>query len=106
MALIDRIKYNGNNVDFLWKFPNEDLKLGTQLIVGNAQTAFFVKNGKVLDEFSEGRYTLKTGNIPLLNKLINLPFGGSSPFSAEVWYVNKISKLDNKWGTQKPINLE
>ena len=106
MALIDVIKYNGNNTDFLWKFPSEDLRLGSQLIVGNGQSAFFVKNGQVLDEFSEGRYTLKTGNIPFLNKLINIPFGGNSPFSAEIWYVNKISKLDNKWGTQKPINLE
>ncbi|MEQ9288693.1 MAG: SPFH domain-containing protein [Cyclobacteriaceae bacterium] len=106
MALIDVIKYNGNNSDFVWKFPSEDLKLGAQLTVGNGQTAFFVKNGQILDEFSEGRYTLKTANIPLLNKLINLPFGGNSPFSAEVWFVNRISKLDNKWGTQKPINLE
>jgi len=107
MALIDVVKYNnGNNNDFVWKFPVEDLKLGTQLIVNNAQSAFFVKNGVVLDEFTEGRYTLKSGNIPLLNKLINLPFGGNSPFAAEVWYVNRVTKLDNRWGTVQPINLE
>lgn len=106
MALIEVVKYNGNSNDFVWKFPSEDLKLGAQLIVGQGQKAFFVKNGQVLDEFTEGRYTLKSANIPLLNKLINLPFGGDSPFAAEVWYVNTITKLDNKWGTNKPINLE
>jgi membrane protease subunit (stomatin/prohibitin family) len=106
MALIEVVKYNGNNSDFVWKFPTEDLKLGAQLIVNNAQSAFFVKNGVVLDEFTEGRYTLKSGNIPWLNKLINLPFGGNSPFAAEVWYVNQVTKLDNRWGTLQPINLE
>ncbi len=106
MPLIDVVRYNGNHSDFVWKFPVEDLKLGTQLIVNNGQSAFFVKNGVVLDEFTEGRYTLKSGNIPLLNKLINLPFGGDSPFAAEVWYVNRVTKLDNRWGTLQPINLE
>jgi hypothetical protein len=47
-----------------------------------------------------------TGNIPLLTTLISLPFGGDSPFQAEVWFVNLISKLDNKWGTMRPIQLE
>lgn len=106
MALIDVVKYNGNNSEFVWKFPSEDLRLGTQLIVNHSQIAFFVKSGAIYDEFTEGRYTLKSGNIPLLNKLVNLPFGDKSPFSAEVWYVNLVSKLDSKWGTVNPINLE
>ena len=106
MALIEVIKYNGNSTEFVWKFPSEDLKLGAQLIVNHSQCAFFVKNGAICDEFKEGRYTLKSANIPLLNKLINLPFGNKSPFAAEVWYVNMVTKLDNKWGTIKPINLE
>jgi len=106
MALIDVVKYNGNDQEFVWKFPSEDLRLGTQLVVNNAQEAIFVKNGKIYDVFKPGRYTLTTANIPLLNKLINLPFGGKSPFAAEVWYMNLISKLDNKWGTKTPIQIE
>lgn len=106
MALIEVIKYEGNNSEFVWKFPSEDLKLGAQLIVNHSQSAFFVKNGTLCDEFQEGRYTLKSANIPLLNKIINLPFGDKSPFASEVWYVNMVTKLDNKWGTIKPINLE
>lgn len=106
MALIEVIKYDGNTNEFVWKFSSEDLKLGAQLIVNHSQSAFFVKNGVICDEFQEGRYTLKTTNIPILNKLVNLPFGERSPFAAEVWYVNMVSKLDNKWGTVKPINLE
>jgi membrane protease subunit (stomatin/prohibitin family) len=106
MALIDVVKCEVNNEEFCYKFPSDDLKLGTQLVVYPAQTAFFVKGGKVMDEFKSGTHTLKSENIPLLNKLINLPFGSNSPFKAEVWFINQISKLDIKWGTPTPIQLE
>jgi membrane protease subunit (stomatin/prohibitin family) len=106
MALINIVKYQSDDSQFVWKFPSQDLRLGTQLVVNTSQKAFFVKGGKIFDEFDSGTTTLKSGNIPLLNKLINLPFGGDSPFQAEVWYVNLISKLDNKWGTPTPIQLE
>ena len=43
---------------------------------------------------------------PLLNKVVNLPFGGRSPFTAEVWYVNRVNSLDVKWGTATPIQLQ
>lgn len=106
MAIIDVVKYDGSDEIFAWKFPSENLRLGTQLVVKTSQHAFFIKGGQVLDEFKEGTYTLKSGNIPLLHKVINVPFGGDSPFQAEVWYINMISKLDNKWGTPTPIQLE
>ena len=106
MALIDVVKYQGSSDEFVWKFPSNDLRLGSQLVVNTKQTAFFVKSGKIYDQYSEGTTTLASGNIPLLNKLINLPFGGDSPFQAEVWYVNLISILDNKWGTPTPIQVE
>jgi len=106
MALIDVVKCEVNDEEFVYKFPSDDLRLGTQLVVYPAQTAFFVKGGKVLDEFQSGTQTLKSENIPLLNKLINLPFGSNSPFKAEVWFINQISKLDIKWGTPTPIQLE
>lgn len=106
MAIIDVIKYDGNDQEFAWKFPSYDLRLGTQLIVKPAQTAFFIKGGKILDQFESGTHTLNSGNIPLLNKLLNIPFGGDSPFQAEVWFINRISKLDNRWGTSTPLQLE
>jgi len=106
MALIDVVKCEVNDEEFVYKFPSDDLRIGTQLVVYSAQTAFFVKGGKIYDEFQAGTHTLKTENIPLLNKLINLPFGKSSPFKAEVWFINQISKLDIKWGTPTPIQLE
>ena len=106
MAFIDRVKYDASSDEWLvYKYPTEDLKLGAQVIVNQSQEAIFVKGGEALDLFGPGTHTLTTGNIPLLNKLINLPFGGQSPFSAEIWYVNKTVKRDIKWGTPSPIQL-
>lgn len=104
MALIDVVKYTpDSDEEFVLKFPSEDLKLGTQVVVNEGQEAVFFKSGVALDIFKAGTYTLSTGNIPLLNKLINLPFGGNTPFTAEVWFVNKTVKRDIKWGTAAPI---
>jgi membrane protease subunit (stomatin/prohibitin family) len=106
MALIDVVKFEGNSSELVWKFPSENLRFGTQLVVKPGQVAFFVKGGKILDEVKEGTVTLKSGNLPLLTTLLSLPFGGDTPFQAEVWFVNLLSKLNNPWGTARPIQLE
>lgn len=109
MALIDRIKYDGYLDGSPWllhKYPGEEFVLGSQLIVNQGQEALFLKGGKALDLFGAGTHTLQTGNLPLLNKLVKLPFGGKTPFSAEIYYVNKTSRLDMNWGTQNPFQLE
>jgi len=105
MAIIEVVKYDGSPDVFAWKFPNSELGTWTQLIVNESQEAVLYKGGQALDWFGPGRHTLETANIPILNNLINLPFGGRSPFTAEVWYINKVNSLDVKWGTPTPIQL-
>lgn len=106
MAIVDVIKYDGTPDVFAWKHPNCELGTWTQLIVNEAQEAILFKGGKACDVFSVGRHTLSTENIPILSKIVNLPFGGRSPFTAEVWFVNKAFALDVKWGTLTPIQLQ
>lgn len=98
MALIDVVKWDHIDGIIAYKFPSEALKIGTQLIVRQGQRAVFVKDGEVADWFEPGNYTLKTSNLPLLNKLINLPFGGDSPFQAEVWFVSTATVRQIPWG--------
>jgi len=106
MALIDVVKYDSpSDESFVWKFPSENLRIATKVVVNQSQEVLFVKGGQVLDSLEPGTHTLSTGNIPLLDKLINLPFGGNTPFTAEVWYVNKTVKRDLKWGTPSPIQI-
>lgn len=106
MAIVDVIKCEVNDKELIYKFPSEKIRIGSQLVVYPAQTAFFVKGGKIYDEFADGTYTIKSENIPLLDKVINLPFGGDTPFQAEIWFVNQIALLDCKWGTQTPLQME
>lgn len=112
MKIIDRVAYEpektGNARDenlLVWRYPSDELTLGTQLIVNQSQEALFFKGGQALDLFGPGTHTLKADNLPLIQKLVNLPFGGKTPFPAEVYFINKHAKLDLKWGTSDPFRI-
>lgn len=106
MAIVNVVRYENNPDEVVGKYTVNDIRLGSQLLVYPAQTAFFVRGGAILDEFTSGTYTINSENIPLLNKIINLPFGNESPFGAEVWFVNQTVILDCKWGSAAPIQIE
>lgn len=106
MALAERIKFDAPSSDVIvWKFPKDSIRMGSQLIVNQSQEALFVKGGEVCDLFGPGTHTISSANLPLLTKLVELPFGGQTPFAAEVWFTNKTAKRDLKWGTQAPVPL-
>lgn len=81
-----------------------DIKIGAQLIVQPNQEAVFVRSGQALDSFGPGRHTLVTMNVPLLTRLLTIPWE-KSPFQAEVYFIGKQTFLDQKWGTRQPITL-
>jgi len=107
MAIIDVVRFDGlKSRDWLiYKHPSEELVLGTQLIVQEGQVALFVKGGAVADVFHPGTHSLSTENLPILKKLVNLPFGKRTPFSAEIYFVNTTVRLNLLWGTVDPIQL-
>lgn len=105
LNLIEVIKYEGDNKTFVWKYPKEDFNTGSQLIVHEAQEAIFFLNGEALDSFKPGRYELETQNIPLLNKVINIPSDGESPFHAEVYFINLVEQMGISWGTNSKIQF-
>lgn len=106
MAFVDRIKYDAPSDEAIaWKYPSEAIRLGSQLIVHQSQEAVLFRGGQALDTFGPGTHTLRTGNLPLLARLVGLPFGGLTPFTAEVWFVNRTVKRDLGWGTPGPIQV-
>ncbi len=80
------------------------IQLGAQLIVQQAQEAVFFRDGKAMDVFGPGRYTLTTANIPLLTRILTIPWE-KSPFQAAVYFVGKQTFVDQRWGTKTPITF-
>ena len=106
MALVDVIQWNAPRGVYAIKHPTSDLGTWTQLIVQETQEAMLMKEGRYFGPFAPGRHTLDTKNFPLIEKFMRIPFGGKTPFTAEVWFVNKAIALDVKWGTATPMQLK
>lgn len=80
-----------------------EIKWGAQLVARESQAGVFFYNGRAIHVFGPGRHTLKTANIPVLNKLLAFPWGLSSPLRAEVYFVNMKVFANLKWGTRDPV---
>ncbi len=80
-----------------------EIKFGAQLIVRDTQAAVFHYHGKACDAIGPGRHTLKTANIPVLTKILSIPWGMKSPLRAEVYFVNMKNFPNLKWGTKNPV---
>jgi membrane protease subunit (stomatin/prohibitin family) len=80
-----------------------ETKLGAQLIVRDNQAAIFFRSGRGLDVFGPGRHTLATANLPVLTKLLALPWNFTSPFRCEVYFVSTRLLTNLQWGTKDPV---
>ncbi len=80
-----------------------EIKFGAQLTVRESQAAVLFYNGKAGDAFGPGRHTLKTANIPILTKILSIPWGMTSPLRAEVYIANMKVFPNLKWGTRDPV---
>jgi len=80
-----------------------DIKFGAQLIVRESQAGVLFYKGKACEAFGPGRHSLKTGNIPVLTKILAAPWGMTSPLRAEVYVANMKVFTNLKWGTRDPV---
>lgn len=102
---ISVIKYEGSNEVLAHKHPKEDFTIGSQLIVHESQEALFFRDGKALDLFTAGRHTLVTNNIPLVRDLMALGTGGENVFHAEIYFINMVTQMGIRWGTDSKVRL-
>jgi excisionase family DNA binding protein len=105
--IFDVVEYpNEMRDEIVHRFPEDgagDFRIGSQVIVREAQSAVFFRDGKSLDIFGPGRHTITTANVPLLIDLVGKAFSDRSPFTAEVYFVSMREFPNEKWGTPQPI---
>jgi len=101
MAIIDSVRWSpqGNETIYAYRFPETNLSTYTQLIVQESQEAVLFSKGQIVGKFGPGKHTLNTENLPILRSLFGIPFGGKNPFTAEVWFVNKLQPCNIDWET-------
>lgn len=88
-----------------WKWPNDEIKKGSKLVIRPGQDAIFMYMGKIEGVFTDdGTYDIETQIIPFLSSLKGFKFGFNSGMRAEVVFINT-KELLCKWGTKNAINL-
>ena len=109
MALLLKvIEWADNSKDtMVYRVPMEgrEINFGSKLVVRESQVAVVVVKGKIADVFEPGNHTLTFANLPILSKLLALPYGFKQPFTAEIYYVNTKQFTNQKWGTANPITM-
>ncbi len=104
MEVIEWFDKTGEEI--LHRYPEEGsgaIKFGAQVIVRENQAAVFFRDGKGFDVLGPGRHTLSTKNLPILTKVLSLPWGFTSPFRCEVCFVNQKVFTNMRWGTKDPV---
>lgn len=90
------IKYEGDRDTLVWKHPVEDFNPGSQLIVHESQEAIFFRDGRALDPFCAGIYSLNPQQLGA---------SGQGVIHSEVYFFNLTSQMAVKWGTPEKVNL-
>ena len=78
------------------------IRYNSSLRVKDGEVAVFVykQNNGPLQDFIVGPFddTIKTANFPVLTSIVGLAFGGSSPFQAEIYFINLAGNVQLKFG--------
>lgn len=105
---IDVIEYKDENSKTIIKKyirvkDDDEIKWGAKVIVREGQVAVFLKGGKFTDVLRPGTHTLSTENLPVLSKIMAVPYALNSPLKADVFFVSTKQFINQNWGTKNPV---
>jgi membrane protease subunit (stomatin/prohibitin family) len=83
----------------LYKWPERNIRMLSQLTVMQDETAVFFKDGEVVGTLESGRHTLDGKNIPFIGGLID-KITGDNILLAELYFVSKREFTDLPFGGQ------
>lgn len=106
-GIVDNVFINLEKGCLLLRYPYDNLSTSARVTVQEGQKMVFCSEGMYSDCFEPGSYTLSTNNIPFLEKLVNLPFGGKSAFKTTVFCVTttrqRFAGDDGGWGVNLTV---
>ena len=78
------------------------IRYGSSLRVKDGELAVFMyqQNNGTIQDYILGPFddTIKTANFPVLTSIVGTAFGGSSPFQAEIYFINLAGNNQIKFG--------
>jgi membrane protease subunit (stomatin/prohibitin family) len=82
----------------IYKYPEHNVRMMTQLTVGRDEVALFVKNGDIVGQLGPGgTHSLDTNNVPFISNLLEKVTGGNL-FIAEIYFVSTREFTQLKFG--------
>ena len=87
----------------IWKYPNREIEVGSQVIVNESEEALLFENGQLIEILDAGRHFIESGNIPGMDGIIRRSIGNNSPIKIDIWFVSKVVSTDYKWGVQLQV---
>jgi membrane protease subunit (stomatin/prohibitin family) len=95
--MADAIEWTNASPDHIvWRYPDNRIKWGSQLIVMENQAAIFYRDGKALDTFLAGRHKLTTSSMPGLVGWLQKGIKGDV-FEATCIFISR-SQFQGKYG--------
>lgn len=105
-GIIDNVFVNLDDQVIVQRYPYDNLSTRSVITVQEGQMMVFMSEGMYSETFYPGKHTITTNNIPFLEKIANLPYGGSTAFKTTL-YVFRTSVVgagnNCKWGTGMDI---
>ena len=101
-GFIDNVFINLEKGVLLQRYPYDNLSTSAKVTVQEGQQMVFMSEGMYSDTFLPGSHTLTTNNLPFLEKIVNIPFGGGSAFKTTLYCVStkrqRFTGEDAGWG--------
>ena len=66
---IRTVESKSSNNYLIWKHPNRELEVGSQIIVNESEEALLFENGQLIHILEAGRHLIESGNIPGMDEL-------------------------------------
>ena len=100
---ISTIESKNTDNYLIWKHPNRNLSIDSQIIVNESEEALLFENGQLLHVLKAGKHKINSGNIPGLDGIIRRSVGNTPVIRIDTWFVNKVVSTDYKWGIQLQV---